>query len=379
MKIFMNYKKRSFLRSTDHKISRDFLLLNKYSNDIEFYYPTSFLHDFCPLLLELYNTILFKLTRYTKITFRKLSIRNPKMWVGLEFNSTFNIVQSAGYLPVFSGNAGVLWEYTFFDLKEEIYIINEEKENIRNIMNTREQAIAYVLNKYNKVLINLRSDRAVEFAKSKFPDYTNSFINLPFLLPNTQSVENSVIEVKYNKLLNTHVIKFLFVGSQAKRKGLPNLIKAFQLLDERYLKMIELNVVSSFSDGIVEIPQNNSIIIHGMLPHNETLKLFKECHVYIMPSQTESYGLTYIEGLANGCIIVTRDKYPQIEFTENGKFGYMVDSTNPHSIKNTIVEILNLEYIHLQSYAMMSKRKFDECYALDVVCQKWYNAYKSLI
>ena len=31
----MNYKRRSFLRSTDHKISRDFLLLKNYYNDID--------------------------------------------------------------------------------------------------------------------------------------------------------------------------------------------------------------------------------------------------------------------------------------------------------------------------------------------------------
>jgi len=377
MKIYMNYKRRSFLRSTDHKISRDFLLLKNYYNDIEFYYPSSLLHDLFPLLLELYNTILFKLTIYTKINFARLGIKNPSMWVGPEFNATFDIVQNAGYLPYFRGNASVLWEYTFFHPNEELYI--DDEVEVSNISNSRERTIASVLNKYDKVLINLRSDKAVEFAKLKFPDYTDSFINLPFLLPNIQSVESDVITAKYETLKKTHVIKFLFVGAQAKRKGLPNLIKAFQLLDERYLEMIELNIVSSFSDGTIEIPPSNSIIVHGMLSHNETLALFKECHVYIMPSLTESYGLTYIEGLANGCVIVTRDKYPQIEFTENGKFGYRVDSTNPHSIKNAIVKILNLDYTYLHTYATMSKQKFDECYSLDVVSSKWYNAYKYLI
>lgn len=374
MKIYMNYKSRSVLRSTDFNIRKDFLnLCDKYS-DLEFYYPTSLIHDFLPLFREFICAALGKINKYIKILpLGKIFSNNPYMSVGPECNDTFSVVQSAGYVPVCSSKYAVLWECIYLIPEEGYYSVsNDAYEKL----DERKNIIEKLLFKHKNILINVRCDRSVDILKNIFPKYSEHFINLPFLLPNLDYISDEILEKKFDSISK---IKFLFVGAQAKRKGLDLIINALARLDDDILSNIEFNVVSGYTDGDIKIPSNlkEHIINHGALSHDKVIQLYKESHVYIMLSRVESYGLSYIEGLANGCVLITRDKYPQIEFTNHGEFGYYVNPYDGEAISRIMCEII-VKREDLKVKALKGLDFFKSNYHFDSVSEKWYNAYKYL-
>ena len=318
----MNYKSRSVLRSTDFNIRKDFLSLCDRFSDLEFYYPKSLIHDFFPLCREFICAALGKINKYIKILpLEKIFSNNPYMPVGPECDDSFSIVQSAGYVPACNSKYAILWECIYLIPEEGYYSVSKDAYMK---LDERKKIIEKLLLKHKNILINVRCDRSVEILKNVFPKYSGHFINLPFLLPNLDYISNEMLEKKFDSISK---IKLLFVGAQAKRKGLDLIINALARLDDDILSDIEFNIVSGYTDGDIKIPSNlkEHIINLGALPHDKVIQLYKESHVYIMLSRVESYGLSYIEGLANGCVLITRDKYPQIEFTNHGEFGYYVN------------------------------------------------------
>ena len=124
-------------------------------------------------------------------------------------------------------------------------------------------------------------------------------------------------------------LNITFVGREARRKGLPELIVAIEKL--RYdigIGNFVLNVVSNFNDGTVDLPKEDWINYHGELPHDDVLRLLRRTHVFVMPSRFESYGLVYLEAMAAGCVVVARDGEPQREFMDYGKAGLNVDCSD---------------------------------------------------
>jgi glycosyltransferase involved in cell wall biosynthesis len=46
---------------------------------------------------------------------------------------------------------------------------------------------------------------------------------------------------------------------------------------------------------------------HGRLPNDEVLDIFKQGHIGLLPSYTETYGYTVLEAQASGCPTITTD------------------------------------------------------------------------
>lgn len=102
-------------------------------------------------------------------------------------------------------------------------------------------------------------------------------------------------------------VKHIYVGSLIKRKHLYAVIKAFV---NRGTPGSSLEVVGggpeedSLKALTVELHAEHSVKFTGRIPRNEVLSKLKEAQVFTLISDSETYGMVYIEAMLQGCIVI---------------------------------------------------------------------------
>lgn len=366
IKIFVNQLPFYFIHSTDINYVKKFQMMQP-DLGVTFFYPKDYLWGWKENLYAVINKI-FSILKFKY----RIKYKYPKEYVGREFDSQkFDLVYSQGYLPKNIDHLPVFLETTFWIPGQNN---PSSKEKVEEFENKTVPYMKEIL--VNKCLINLKSDCEINNAIKYFPQYKNRFISLPFLLPELKSLTKEDVVKKHE---NDKILKLLFVGAQSKRKGLPALLQAYRSLkDENPTLKVELHIVSGYTDGKVDIPQGYDIIEHGKLSSYETQKLFQQCHIFAMISQRESYGLVYIEAMANGCIVIARDYYPQKEIIENGKLGFLANPDDIFSIKTALEKACIMERADRIKMTEAALDKFDNCYSYRNVVFKYMKAFQKL-
>ena len=122
--------------------------------------------------------------------------------------------------------------------------------------------------------------------------------------------DDYVTRKSYN---NDIVFKILFVGRISKEKNLMRLIEAVLKL-RKVFKNVELTIVGSLGNDqkkILPLIQKNTGVVNYLGPvssKNQLLEIYREHHLFAMPSLIETFGLVYIEALSQGLPVL---------FTEN--------------------------------------------------------------
>ncbi|HEX3053637.1 MAG TPA: glycosyltransferase family 4 protein [Aggregatilineaceae bacterium] len=113
-------------------------------------------------------------------------------------------------------------------------------------------------------------------------------------------------------------VKFLFVGRDYVRKGLPEVLDAMRGLAEA----VELHIVT-----MPDCPlQQNAppFYWYSNLSDNDLHDLYRRCHVLVVPTHADTYNLVLVEAMAFGCAIVTSDLRPMGEIVPDGTAGMCV-------------------------------------------------------
>lgn len=366
IKVFVNQLPFYVIRSTDIDYVKEF---QKMENELgaTFYYPNNPFWGWKENVYAIFNKVL----SLCKIKIR-IPYKYPKEYLGKIFHKeNFDMVYSQGIIPKDIGDVPVFLDTTFW-IPGQNYTSTQENETF-----FKEFTLPYMGEVLQRnCIINLKSDCEINNVLKYFPQFKEKLVSLPFLLPKVKPISIELLKKKHEQ---DDVLKFLFVGGQAIRKGLPSLLEAYrQFCEENRGITTEFHIVSGYTDGKVEMPQGYNIIEHGKLSHNETQLLFRQCHVFVMVSQRESYGLVYIEAMANGCVIIARDYYPQKEILDTGDIGFFAIPNNVASIKVAIREVFQLNRIDRITMAEKSLKKFREVYSFEVVKSKYKRVLKKM-
>lgn len=192
--------------------------------------------------------------------------------------------------------------------------------------------------------IAVRGAESVRLLKAMYPEFAHKVLDLRFVQPEFNIASTSEVEAKQQ----SDVVKILFVGREARRKGLPRVIAALKGLRESGIENFELTVVSSFVDGYVEGLNESWINCFRELSHEEVLEMFRRSHIFVMPSEYESYGLVYLEAMAYGCAVVARDQEPQCELMDYGNAGLLVNSYSTSSIASALKSLIADQSLRLK-------------------------------
>jgi glycosyltransferase involved in cell wall biosynthesis len=154
---------------------------------------------------------------------------------------------------------------------------------------------------------------------------------------------NGIEEVK-NK-----VCKILFVGDLLKLKGIEYLLKAYSLLDDETKEISSLIIGGGGEDRdnllkIIEQNKLKNVIITGKLKYIDTLKYFKDCDIFVLPSVRERFGLVLQEAACAGKpLIGSIYAGGSFELIEDNKNGFIIDPKNTEDFSSKLKILINNE------------------------------------
>lgn len=99
----------------------------------------------------------------------------------------------------------------------------------------------------------------------------------------------------------------------------------------------------------------------------------------VQPSQTESFGLTLVEGLLAGTLVVASNAGGAKEILENGNLGWITPARNKQQLKIAIKEALHLPFEEKQALVKKGRSSAAERFSMEQSVQKTEQVYFSLL
>ncbi|WP_305405735.1 glycosyltransferase family 4 protein [Photobacterium leiognathi] len=218
--------------------------------------------------------------------------------------------------------------------------------------------------------IVVRSEESIKKIREQSEFLAEKCIVIPHYMPYIKRINCSELN---KKLTCKDKLKVVFVGNQAKRKGIEKLIDFYtankRVLDEKF----EFSIVSNFTDGLINIP--SEFICHQGVDREGVLNILKDSDIFIMPTKEEAFGKVFVEAMAAGCVTFVPDLYPLNKYFGHGAILYSID--DDAALKSKMLELhkrLDLRKIKVES----SLRLFDEKYSAEVVEYKYIELFRSL-
>jgi glycosyltransferase involved in cell wall biosynthesis len=126
----------------------------------------------------------------------------------------------------------------------------------------------------------------------------------------------------------------LFVGLDWKRKGGPDLVEAFKLVQEKY-PGARLTIVGADPD--LQLPGCEVV---GKIPPEELDKYYQEASVFCLPTYLEPFGIVFIEAMTAHLPIVATRVGAIPDFVEEGKNGIMIEPGDIQGLATALLQLL---------------------------------------
>jgi glycosyltransferase involved in cell wall biosynthesis len=142
----------------------------------------------------------------------------------------------------------------------------------------------------------------------------------------------------------------LYVSRIAKEKNLDFLFKSFIKIHEKYPKCHLLMVGGGPEEEwahnrVKELGVENKVTFTGMLPKEETNKLFGFGDVFTFPSYTETQGIVIAEAMAAGTPPVAVGKMGPLDLIHDGKDGYLT-KLSISDFSEKVIKLLQDDKLH---------------------------------
>lgn len=221
-----------------------------------------------------------------------------------------------------------------------------------------------ILTLHNTDLKHLKNKlHSIIFQKS-FSDYPNSI--------NSIFGRSNVIASQAEKLLNTKIdgiilsginelyfldeppksslsineeIKLVIVARLIKLKNIDILIEAMSSLSSKYFITLTIIGDGPEKDALENLTEKlnlkNNVFFKGKLKSSEISMILRQSHIFVMVSKPETFGISYIEAMASGCITVGTVGQGIESVIINGQNGFLI-KPNIEEVINILDFIINL-------------------------------------
>jgi alpha-maltose-1-phosphate synthase len=128
----------------------------------------------------------------------------------------------------------------------------------------------------------------------------------------------------------------IFIGQKTLRKGLHYLIEAFQNFKHPHKR---LHVIGSDTDDkkfFQKKLNEENIIVYGHVPQLELNDIINKCHVFVLPSIEDGFGIVALQAAATGCPAIVSENTGALDFVVKNKAGIVVPIRDSTAIKNSL-------------------------------------------
>lgn len=301
------------------------------------------------------------LPRFSRFKFNKLCMAGRRRL--LEWQHPC-VVVSQGCEPPLVKGAQIIWETYFLDPQP-----GEDGAGVafeRGCADCWMQAMETYGGKVFRIAV--RGSYSVDLVKRKFPELAAKVVDLGFVHPEYEILSEDEIK---QKQAGQEVVKILFVGRQARLKGLPVLIEAMQLLRRSGATNFSLTVVSTLRDGHVDLPLDEGWInYYKEVSHSDAMRLFRESQIFAMPTRRDSYGLVFHEALASGCVVCVPDREPQREFVDYGKAGIVLHHLSAVEMAAQLGPVIEDAELRTR-LAVAGRKRYLDKFSQQVIRKQW--------
>jgi glycosyltransferase involved in cell wall biosynthesis len=243
-------------------------------------------------------------------------------------------------------------------------------------------------------LVNIREPDGAGRFKEQFPGLAHKVRTVPPFLDYISALPHDNVLTKH---LAQQKTKLLFVGNDARRKGLPAVVAALRKLPADTLTRLELTIVSQFLDGEVDtvgLPariisggkmtasevfgRTGSTIKQGPLTVEEVLQHMADSHVFVMPTLADTFGFVYVEAMAMGCAVIGPNRAPQDWILGGGSAGSLVNPQSPDELARAI-EALVLDRELRTNLASAAWRRYQDVFSAPVVGAQYRALFQEAI
>jgi len=172
------------------------------------------------------------------------------------------------------------------------------------------------------------SGPARDFLRQYFPEVH------PRVIPNGIAIETFRPGHTPIRHLRDDCVNVLFVGRLEKRKGLSDLLQAYQLLQER-VPQVRLIVVGdgplrSRLEGFIESRRLENVVMAGYVPDEVLPRYYATADIFCAPATgSESFGIVLLEAMASGLPVVATEIPGYLSVVEAGRDSLTVRPKSP--------------------------------------------------
>ncbi len=177
---------------------------------------------------------------------------------------------------------------------------------------------------------------------------------------------------------NDGLVRLLFVGVDAERKGLPEVVEAFRYLRSKYANVL-LDIVSRPPAELRgKIAALDGARLHVSSPTVDVRSLMTEADVFVLPTHADTYALAAVEAMAHGCAVVLSDLEPLPEVAPDNEVGLIVPVGNPEALAEKL-EMLLVSEERLRRFQAGAWQRYLRYHAPAVVAMRLKEVFDSVV
>lgn len=173
----------------------------------------------------------------------------------------------------------------------------------------------------------------------------------PFLVKKENHLNASALKLQYDVRPSTKVILTIArVAEKDREKGYLRVIASLQKLKNNFPDLLYIIAGSIdlkeklFVDKILhENGLSDNVIFTGFVNNNYLSALLSICHVFVMPSTKEGFGVVFLEAMYFGKPVIAGNVDGSKDALLDGKLGKLINPNISDEIANAIIEVLNNE------------------------------------
>lgn len=163
------------------------------------------------------------------------------------------------------------------------------------------------------------------------------------------------------KIKSDKSVNILFVGRLERRKGIdlllsiiPNILKRFDNVEFTIVgndKILHENKIN-YKEEFLKIHKGKDYLsrvkFYGYVSDEELARLYSECDIFVAPSRYESFGIIFIEAMANGKPVVGTNVGGIPEIIMNGENGFLFDNESTKDLQEKLEVLIQNKEMRLR-------------------------------
>jgi len=208
------------------------------------------------------------------------------------------------------------------------------------------------------------------------------FKNPIAMIPNGVNLKefSSAIPNKKNKPK-----KILFLSRIHVKKGIENLIEAWQLIDKELKKdwKIEIvgngdeNYIEALKEKIVSRKLSSQIEINKPVFGDDKIKLFREASLFVLPTFSENFGIVITEALASYTPVITTKGTPWEDLKKTNS-GWWID-IGIEPLKLALEDALQTNEAQLTEMGRNGRKLVEDKYSMKSVAKQMLELYEWIL